>query len=196
MSVSGRLQKISQAQSNDPSGTMRARIVDWCQTYVNENVDAIQRIHADQEGKYLPEPEEGWPADQEEFTKALVDAKEAVYADILERIEGGEFAPEKPEKVAKHQSKVKNTKDEPEVEEEENIIDPFDEPEEEPPITPPAPDPEPVKKRVRAKVKKQPTDKLELLQELLGGSSEEDVRDTVRDELANVLEEIVKWIRK
>lgn len=75
------LTEIVTLMQGDPS--LRDKVNLYLGHKVHADLDSIQQIASDDDGDYLPEPEDGWPSDPVVLEAAIDSAKDKVYADVL-----------------------------------------------------------------------------------------------------------------
>ena len=181
------IQEVAQWINKDANG--RAKVCTYLKATYHPELDGLASVAMDNEGEFLPEPEDGWPDDPKEMEEAVSKAKEVIYADLLEQIEAGAFDAEvvEPAETTAHKSKV-SPKKEPDPEPEEEVIDPFE----------PLPE-----EKVKPKKKKQKPFQFdatsddaklgELMRSMLGGGEldEDRVREICREEFTKLLDKVV-----
>ena len=175
------IQEVAQWINKDANG--RAKVCTYLKATYHPELDGLASVAMDNEGGFLPEPEDGWPDDPKEMEEAVSKAKEVIYADLLEQIEAGAFDAKVVEaETTAHKSKV-SPKKEPDPEPEEEVIDPFE----------PLPEEKVKPKKPKAKPKGDDAKLGELMRSMLGGGEldEDRVREICREEFTKLLDKVV-----
>lgn len=151
----------------------RDKVNEWLKENIHEDVDSLQAIVLDNEGQYIPEPADGWHADEDAFQEQLDKERGVIYRRLLSHLNSEDPAREAPEEDV----------EDPELE----------------PMPEPQPAPKPKAKKAKAK-EAESRDVANAIVTLLntskGGVTEDRVREIVREELSSAISQLVIEVAK